>query len=344
MMSENYFYLIGRSSCPRGGIYRFRETQNGMEQCSFHPLRQSNWMTRSPDGKYIYATSRNSPEDQGCAAFRVLENGDLEFLNYETSCGKAPCYTIVSPDGKFLYCANYTSGSFTEFQLEADGRISDRKRVIQHEGCGPNTERQEGPHTHCTEFTPDHRYLIVTDLGADCIKLYPWTPEGIRETEVLTFSVPAGSGPRHLVFNRAGTHAYLLNELGNTVMTLSYTSGSGFELLHTVSTLPEGLSYITKAAAIRLSPDEKYLYASNRGYDTAACYVLDPETGYPVLQGFAASGGDGPRDINYLPGFRKFAMANEFSGVVVFFDVDSDGMLNPDGNLVQIPGPLAIFR
>ena len=114
--------------------------------------------------------------------------------------------------------------------------------------------------------------------------------------------------------------------------------------MDTVTTLPEDFSGETKAAAIRLSPDEKYLYVSNRGYDTIACYDISSESGYPVFKGFAASGGIGPRDINYLPGFRKFAAANEFSDVVVFYDVDpASGFLSPDGNLVQIPGPLAIF-
>ena len=342
-MSETYFYLVGRSSCSRGGIYRFRENNGVMEQCSFAPLQECNWITRSPNGKYLYATTRNSMEDQGCAAFRILENGDLEFLNYVSSEGQAPCYTVVSPDGKFLYCANYSSGSFMEFQLESDGRISDRKKLIRHEGSGPNKPRQDGPHTHFAGFTPDQNDLIIIDLGIDALKLYPRGAEGIRESEVKTFSVPAGSGPRHLVFNGAGSRAYLINELGNTVMTLSYSNGE-FALLDTVSTLPDDYTGPTKAAAIRLSPDEKYLYASNRGYETIACYELDPGTGYPVFKAFAASGGVGPRDINYLPGYRKFAAANEFSDVVVFYDVDSaSGMLKPDGNLVQIPGPLAIY-
>ena len=45
-----------------------------------------------------------------------------------------------------------------------------------------------------------------------------------------------------------------------------------------------------------------------------------------------------------LPGCRKFAAANEFSDVVVFYNVNQEtGMLVPDGNLVQIPGALAIY-
>lgn len=342
---NNCFYLVGKSSCPRGGIYQYREKDGGLEELSFAPLTGCNWISPSPDGKYMYATCGNGEETPGCAAFRINDDGSLAFLNQLSSEGKAPCYTVVSADGKFLYCANYLSGSVTEFRLADDGSIAERAQVITHTGKGPNQPRQDGPHTHFAEFTPDGKFLIVIDLGIDAVKLYPWSETGIDAAGVRTFSVPAGCGPRHLVFNNAGTIAYLVTELGNTVLTLSYDGNGNFVLLNEVSTLPEHYSGATKAAAIRLSPDERYLYVSNRGYDSIACYELDPETKIPVWKGLAASGGDGPRDINYLPGYQKFAAANEFSDVVVFYDVKAEnGMLYPDGNMVRIPGPLAIFR
>ena len=341
---EPFFYLIARSSCSRGGIYKYREDGDTLECLSFVPLAESNWMTRSPDGKYMYATSRWGDSEHGCVSFRIAENGDLVFLNKMSSGGLSPCHTVVSPDGKYLYCANYSSGNIAEYRIGSDGSLSELHRVICHEGSGPRKDRQEGPHTHFTSFTPDRNYLIVIDLGIDAVKLYPWSDSGIDPANVRTFHVPAGDGPRHLIFNQSGTLAYLLNELGNSVSTLKYNGAGNFELLNQISTLPEYYTGKTKAAAIRLSPDGRFLYASNRGFDSIACFELMPETGFPVLKCFAASGGDGPRDINYLPGCRKFAAANEFSDVVVFYNVNQEtGMLVPDGNLVQIPGALAIY-
>ena len=338
------FYLIGCSSSEEGGIYQYCEEQGVPRQLSFAPLKGSNWICRSPNGRFMYATWREE-DDQGCAAFQLRGDGSLKFLNKMSSAGKAPCYTCVSPDGKFLYCANYLSGSVAEFRLAPDGCIEERTKLIRHSGSGPVKARQEGPHTHFAEFSPDGKFLLVIDLGIDAVKIYPFAESGIEEAGVRTFSLPAGSGPRHLVFNKAGDIAYLVNELANSVMTLSWNSAEGFSLLNTVSTLPDTFTQPTKAAAIRLSPDERFLYASNRGYDTIACYGLDQETRFPVFKGFAAAGGIGPRDINYLPGYRKFAAANELSDVVVFYDVNPEtGMPVPDLNLVRIPGPLAIFR
>lgn len=337
------FYLIGRSPDADGGIYQYRENQGAMERLSFAPLKESNWICRAPDGKFMYATWRENG-DQGCAAFQVQDDGSLKFLNRLSSAGQAPCHTCVSPDGKFLYCANYLSGSVAEFRLASDGSIAERTQLIRHTGSGPVKSRQEGPHAHFTGFSPDGKSLLVIDLGIDAVKIYPFGENGIEEGGVRTFSLPAGSGPRHLVFNADGSLAYLVNELANSVMTLSRDSSGNFSLLNTVSTLPESFTQPTKAAAIRLSPDGRFLYVTNRGYDTIACYEIDPGTRFPVFKGFAAAGGIGPRDANYLPGYRKFAAANEGSGVVVFYDVDpKTGMLFPDSNLVRIPGPLAIF-
>lgn len=341
---KNYFYLVGKSSCAKGGIYQYREENGALKELSFAPLTGCNWISPSPDGKYMYATYGNGEEEQGCAAFRTNDDGSLVFLNKLPSEGKSPCYTVVSANGKFLYCANYVTGSVTEFRIADDGSIAELAQLITHTGKGPNQPRQDGPHAHFAEFTPDGKFLVVIDLGIDAVKLYPWNDKGIDASAVRTFSTPAGKGPRHLTFNKAGNIAYLVTELGNTVLTLSYDGNGNFALLNEITTLPEHYSGATKASAIRLSPDEKYLYVSNRGYDTIACYALDPETQFPIWKGITAAGGLGPRDINYLPGYQKFAAANEFSDVVVFYDVKPEtGMLYPDGNMVRIPGPLAIF-
>lgn len=341
---ENSFFLVSRSDCERGGIYRYRESRDGFLQVSFEPLRGSNWITRSPDGQFLYATYRENDSDQGCAAYRILSDGRLEYLNRMSSRGSSPCHAAVAPNGKYLYCANYSSGSITEFTLSEEGKITGIKNLICHEGSGPRKDRQECAHTHYTGFTPDNRFLAVTDLGTDEINLYPWTSDGLSADQGKSFHVPPGSGPRHLVFSGSGTLAYLVNELGNNIMTLSYDPSGEFEILNTVSTLPEGFCGKTKAAAIRLSPDEKFLYTSNRGHESVVFYRLDPETRFPEYSGFAAAGGIGPRDINYLPGFRKFLAADEFSDVAVIYVVNQeDGSLRQNGEVIRVPAPLAVF-
>ncbi|MGI6086832.1 MAG: lactonase family protein [Kiritimatiellia bacterium] len=342
-MQTKDFYIAAMSLNPDGGIYRFGLTADGVpEQREFTPLLNASYLAFSSDRRFFYATCAVAEGTGGCAAFKLEPSGSLVFLNQMPADGPASCHLTVAPSGKFLYCANYHSSSLAEFALADDGSIAERLKIIRHTGKGPHPERQTVPHPHFTLFTPDGRYLCVVDLGLDAIMLYPFDPaRGLDTTPYSVFKVtPPGSGPRHLVFNRAGDRAYLLNELGNSVVALAYSDGR-FDSLQSVTSVPPHLQYPTKAAAIRLAADEKYLLVSNRGFDSIACYRV--AEGALTLCDLTLSGGSSPRDINFLPGKEKFAAANEFSGNVVFFDYNRhSGKLTPNGQCVKLPRPLAI--
>lgn len=341
---QNLFYLCGMTpeDCS-GGIYGYTfDAQQPVQQ--FHlPFCGCNYLAYSNDRKTLYSTCIIDGCG-GAAAFRIKSDGSLDFLNKLPSNGKSTCYVIAAPGGKYLYTANYSSSNISEFTLNPDGSLAELVRTVEFSGRGP-LERQSEPHPHFTNFTPDGKKLIVIDLGLDAIKLFDFDPEnGLTDVEnPQVFKVtPAGSGPRHLVFNAAGTTAYLLNEIGNTVCVLDYRDGV-FQHRQIINTLPADFNEYSKASAIRLSPDERFLFASNRGYDSTAVYrVLDD--GALELAEIVLSGGISPRDVNFLPDGRHFAAANEFSDNTVFFDYDSS-----NGKLVKLdcdvimPRPLAIY-
>ncbi len=342
-MSAAVFYIAAMSTEADGGIYRYEMRADAApEQVGFNALPRTSYLAFSPDRKFLYATCRIDGVG-AVAAFAVGSRGELTFLNSCSAEGQSTCYVIVSPNGRFLYAANYSSGSFAEFRLE-NGRIAERTRLVVHSGRGSNPARQEMAHPHFTGLTPDGRFLCVIDLGIDAIKLYPLDPEtGIDPERVRTVPVlPAGSGPRHLVFDSTGGLAYLLNELGNTVISMRYRDGS-FEPIATETTLPRLFTGETKAAAIRLSPDERFLFATNRGFDSVAVFRLDGKGGMTPVD-LVLSGGESPRDVNFLPGGRMFASTNEFSNSVVFFDYDAEtGKLTPNGLSFKLPNPLHLF-
>ena len=342
---NHIFYIVAcAAAIEGGGIFRYQLNEKGApELLGSNPIDNANWISFSPDRKYLDSTCTVG-DSSGVAAYKVNADLSLTELNRMSAEGKAGCYVITDPSGKFLFCANYLSGSVSVFALNADGSIRERLRNIQHTGKGPKQPRQDGPHTHFTNITPDGKYLIVIDLGIDAVKLYPFDPvKGIDEDKVVTFHVePAGSGPRHLIFDRSGKIAYLLDELGNTIHSLSYQDGK-FRTLQIASTLPKDFEGVTKASAVRLSEDERFLFASNRGYDSIAVFELDGKGGMK-MHDLLLCGGSSPRDINFLPGLRKFASANEFSDTVFFFDYNAaTGKLTPDGHVLTHKRPLAIY-
>lgn len=319
---DSVFYLCACSDQPQGGVYTFRASASGkLSRLDFQALPGSNYLCFSPGRDFLYATSNGEGHAGGTAAYRLQPEGTPVFLNQAESRGRAACHITCSPDGAFLYCANYIDGNFAEFALNSDGSIGALTHLVQHTGSGPRTDRQESAHTHCTVFTPDGKYLCVCDLGTDSVMIYPYRQgEGIS-VEGTAWKAEPGEGPRHLLFDRSGCFAYLINELGNSVTSLAYADGV-FRRLDCVSTLPEKCSVKTKASALRFSPDGRYLYASNRGFDSIACFHVT-EPGKLELFDIVSSFGTSPRDINFLPGEKIFAAANEFSDTVAFYDADA---------------------
>ena len=338
---KDVFYISAWSKDePAGGIYTYKMTEKGVDPIGFAPLFMAGYLCFSADGKRMYATG-SVDSQEGVAAFEVKEDGTLSFLNFVPSCGKSTCHVCTAPGGKFLYTANYSSGNFSEFSLDETGKVSALTRVTAHYGSGPVTDRQECAHPHFVSVTPDGKFLAVTDLGTDKLVCYPFDPEtGIEHAKGIESPMPAGCGPRHIHFASDGI-AYLLTELGNTVISLRYQEGR-FELLNELPLLPEKTVCDSKASAIRMSADGKTLVATNRGFDSLVVIRVDGKGGMEKEQ-TTLSGGVSPRDVNFLPDGKSFAAANEFSGEIYFFDFDAEkAALTPNGIKLKHLRPLCI--
>lgn len=345
-MRNGLFYSCGCAENLKGGLYLCREEAAGrIETLSFTPLRGTNYLCFSADKKFLYATW-NEGNTGGVAAFAMNPDGTLRHLNSLESGGAAACHVTVSPDGAFLYTANYSSGNFAEFRLAEDGSIAGRTRLISHldHSPGPRTDRQEHAHTHCVRFTPDGAYLCVVDLGVDAVFLYPFlTGKGILPAPLAQTMAP-GSGPRHIIFpENIPRIAYLINELGNSVCACRCEPGK-ITVFQTISTLPANCDTVTKASAIRVSADGRFLYASNRGYDSIACFRIGSGGGLDLCR-IVSAHGRSPRDINFLPSGRFFAVSNEFSDRICCYSFNAEtGALTylEEQDVTNEPRPLCI--
>ena len=156
---------------------------------------------RSPGGSYA-AYARNG---------RTLTQTD----RYNTEAA-GPCHLCLSADERFLYTANYQSGTVSVFPLEPCGACI---QLIRHTGSSINPDRQEGPHVHHVSFIPGSHILAVVDLGLDQVVLYDQNTETGLLKRIGHMDCPAGYGPRHIAYGQAGC-AYLIHEMGNAVSLL----------------------------------------------------------------------------------------------------------------------------
>ncbi|MGW6390269.1 lactonase family protein [Streptomyces sp. NPDC055103] len=224
-----------------------------------------------------------------------------------------------------LLTANYTSGSVTVLPLAADGTPRPATAVLRHEGSGSVPDRQSGPHAHQVLPDPSGRWVVSVDLGTDSVRVCALDPATGALTLRHETALRPGTGPRHLVFHPAGTHAYVLNELEPTLTVCRWDAEAGvLEPLGETPVVPEGTTGPSYPSEIVAASDGRFLWAAVRGDDTLAVLALDPDGAKAHLVATVACGGVWPRDLTLDPSGRRLYAANERSGDVTWFDLDPE--------------------
>jgi 6-phosphogluconolactonase len=296
------------------------------------------YIALSPEKAILYAVRA----DAGWASsFRV--SGDRKTLapvqQGELGTGPTPCHVSVDSAGVIALAANYHLGMAAAIPLGGDGTLG-KPRVVAHEGKGPHPSRQTTSHVHSTYFTPDGRFAIICDLGLDRVYTY-----GIdREKVSLVASSPpfvttdAAAGPRHLAFGKDGLQAYVITELGNTIIVYDFSpANGGLVQRQVVSVLPPGFTGETTAAEVRLHPSGRFAYGSSRGSDTIAVFGVDPRSGELSPIEFVPCGGKGPRSFTLSDDGLWLVCAHQDSDTLCSFSVDPG-----TGRLARIPGTVAV--
>ena len=307
------------------------------------------YVTVDAKGEYLYAVSElEGGAENFCNAYKInKETGALTFINRQPTLGQASCYVTIDGSGKNVLVANYTSGqTVVVLPIRADGGLEPVSYQNEHSGSSINKERQERSHGHCVLPDQNNQYVFVADLGIDQLvrytldatngKLIP-SPEG-------SVKIAAGSGPRHFVFSPNGKYLYLLNELTASVTVLSYDAAAGtMQALQSISALPEGYDGQKWAAAIRITPDGRFVYTSNRGHDSIAMFEVDGSSGWLTSLGFQSTGGKIPRDFNIDPTGSWLLAANQATDTVVTFRINpSSGVLEETGIVTEVATPVAL--
>lgn len=330
-------YTAGSSK----GIYTFRfnqETGTAMALDSV-ALPNPSYLVPSEDGKLVYAVSEMN---DSTAALNALsfdrKTGELRLLNSVPTFGEDPCY--VATNGKEVLTANYSGGTMSVFPLQKDGTPAPADTLFQGSATGPDAQRQATPHIHCTIFSPDGKYIFATDFSADRILrfvLHPNDPVPHLSQEAV--EVEADSGPRHLTFSPDGKFAYLITELSGKVIAFRYDDGR----LEQIQTITADTVSARGSADIHLSPDGKYLYASNRlKEDGIAIFAVNPENGTLAKVGYQPTGIH-PRHFNITPNGKFLLAACRDSHVIQVYRRDENtGLLENTHQDITMDMPVCI--
>jgi 6-phosphogluconolactonase len=332
------------------GIYAFRYDAKAGKLTPIGVAAETqdpSFVVAHPSGKYLYAVNEAGKSSMVSAFALDAHGGTLTLLNQLPALGEDPCYISLDRSGKYILVANYTSGNIVVFPILADGKLGEHTALVQNAGTlGPNKERQEGPHAHWIETTPDNRFVLSVDLGIDEVLIYKFDASKgtLGPSDPAFVKLAGGTGPRHLTIAPNKKFAYSVDELNSTVTVFSFDAGkAALTALQTISTLPQGTTGRNDTAEIAVHPSGKFLYASNRGHDTIALFHVDAASGKLTAGGEFSIEGKEPRNFAIDPSGDFLLAADQLSDKIVIFRINpATGELTATGQSVEVPSPVDI--
>jgi 6-phosphogluconolactonase len=313
---------------------------------TMHPIENPSYMCVSSDRRFLYSVSERSNfqgrKDGSLSSFRIDErDASLTLLNTVSSLGAGPAHVSLDRTGRFLLSANYGAGSVAVHPIEKNGSLGTPTASVQHSGSSVNERRQRAPHPHSIVAGPKNKYVYVPDLGLDRLKAYRFDDKTGSLTaapgkDVVT---PPGSGPRHITFHPGGKFAYVTLELTSQLAAYAYNEGSLNEI-GIVDMLPPEFEGNSTSAEVRVAPDGRFVYASNRGHDSIAVFRINTQSGAltPVQQ--ASTLGKTPRNFALDPTGRILVVQNQTTENLSTFHVNKkSGILTPTGHQMKVGNP-----
>jgi 6-phosphogluconolactonase len=344
----DYNLLIGTytNTGKSEGIYVYdfnTQTAAFRAKCISKNVTNPSYLTVTKDNKFVYSVNEDGPKSTISAFSFDPVLGKLEFINKLDAMGADPCYIIA--DRNNVIAANYSGGSIVVLGRDTAGAVTGPKQVIKHSGKSIDPKgRQQSAHVHMVKFTPDGKYVLSNDLGTDKVYLYKYNPASADQVLVLSdsLSVQAGSGPRHLTFSKDGKFAYLLQEINGNVTVYSYQNGH-LKVLQQTNIVPSDFTGESGAADIHLTPDGKFLYATNRGTANSITRFAVQNDGMLVKKSTIPTAGKGPRNFAIDPSGNYLLVAHQYTNNVVIFKINKEtGALTDTNKRIELGAPVCL--
>jgi 6-phosphogluconolactonase len=342
-----YFGTYTRAPGNSQGIYSVRlDDDTGALTTPILAATAANpaWITFSPDKKHLYTLHASKAQAIGFVVDAA--GGKLTPLAVPTADAvAAPSHLAVDATGRMLLAANYADGYLSSMAIRPDGTLGEPSS-IPHSGKSVHA-RQDKPHVHSVTPSPDNRFVIVCDLGLDKIFTYAMDPAGAKVTPANPpfVATEPGSGPRHFKFGTDGRHAYAINEISSTVTAYDYDKANGaLTPRQTISTLPANFKGATTTAEVRVHPNGKFVYGSNRGHDSIAVFAANPSTGLLTRVEVVSSGGKVPRNFAISPNGKWLVCAHQDSNNVTVFRINQEnGRLEKTAHTATVPMAVCVL-
>lgn len=346
VFSQNTYVFLGSYNRDKSAeaiqVYQL-DTLNGklIKVTSVKNVVNPSYLSISPNGKYVYAcTDTKTPNAGSISSFEFSpENKSLTFLNSQRSDGENPVYVSVHKSGKWIANANYTEGSVSVFPILENGKIDSIAQNFQYMDGSTHKERQTRSHVHSAVFSPQFDYLFLPDLGADKIRSYAFDEnkkQPLIETKNPFTKTDLEAGPRHFTFHPNQKFGYCIEEMAGQISVYQYGNGT-LNKIQRIATHPDKIKEGFESSDIHISPDGKFLYATNRGKENNIAIFSIDENGLLKNIGYQSTLGKHPR-VFAIDESGKFLVAtNVITGnIIVFRRNPKTGLLKKTGKEIKM--------
>lgn len=346
--ANSYSFLVGTytDSTSQGiNLLKFTPEDNTLAiETIFEGIHNPSFLLANRAENLVISLEEDANVNGGNLMVFELKDRKLTPLDTIPSYGDHPCYIGFSPNEQFVAAANYSGGNLSIYKLNPSNQLS-HLQTIQHEGKSINENRQEKAHVHSTVFSPDGNFLLVANLGTDKIYSYAFDQSKNEPASLsFTYETLPGSGPRHVLFSTDGKTVFAVQELTAVLEIFDFEEGKLISR-QCLSLLTDNFEGSVGAAEVRISPDGKHVYVSNRGEaNTISVFQqMEISNDFERIQ-VIASGGTMPRNFNLTSDGKYLLCAHQASNDIVVFERDQNsGILSPTNLKVAVNKPVYLF-
>ena len=348
--AATYWVFIGTYTSKDGskGIYRSElDAKTGKLSAPEIAAEVANptFLSLAADGKNLYSVGETGEKGGGGVFSWTLDpkTGKLSAEIALTSGGPGPCHISTDATNQFAIVSNYGGGSTAVFKLKDNGSLASKTCFVQHKDDEAGDVKPRTPHAHCGFFDSTGMVAYVCDLGLDQVKIYKLdrTTGKITPNTITNIPMPKGTGPRHIHIAPDQSVAFVCGELN---MTINVIAMDELKLKQTLSTTPEGKP--TKGgstAEVRIHPNGKFVYVSNRGHNSIAVFEYDAKTMTVKAAGHITGEIHTPRNFNITPCGKWMLVCSQDSARVAVFAIDEKtGMAKETPNNITVDRPVCV--
>lgn len=305
-------------------------------------------MATAPDGKTLYASVRSKPFsvytyqiDQGTG--KLKWTGAVPLADSMVS-------IAVDKTGKWLVSTSFGGHNNSVNQIYPGGGVNPEPAEAFSSG---------GKNPHAVVFDQSNKFVYIPQLGTDEIKVHTFNASLKKPLSETSTSIPVQkqNGPRHLVISQDNKFAYVLSEMTGQVLVFSRDLKTGLlNQIQSISSLPSDSKLVPGrprpptgspeatafddsnmifCAEIKLTPNGKFLYTSERTKSTLTGFEVDPISG-KIKYLFTIPTEEMPRGFNVDPSGQFLVAVGQKSDKVSLYSINQ---ANGELNLIErVPG------